>query len=131
MSIFVQKIKEDVLQVTHKFVNYMEARKRGPLDVSERTVLEQKDCELAASRLILYATNWVNHLARENITADKRSFYIDSDKVNRCCQVIKNSPLYESNSVFPDIVKLIRRLQRVNHAPPRTMGSGVVFSLGQ
>ena len=129
MSMFVQKIKEDVLQITHKFVNHMEVRKRNRVSGQEYNKLHHMECELASSRLILYASNWLNHLAVENITADKRSFYIDTESVNEWCRILEASPLYQKNQVFADIFGVIRRLQRVNSSPVQREPEKLGFSL--
>ena len=122
MSMFVHKVKADVLEITHKFVNHVEIRTRSQtnhMDISPRHHME---CELASSRLILYASNWLNHLVAENISAEKHAFYIDSKNVNECCDVLEKSPLYQKYQIFADIVAVIKRLQRMN-APKRSMGS--------
>ncbi|SCA56565.1 hypothetical protein MTBPR1_210017 [Candidatus Terasakiella magnetica] len=129
MSIFTQKVTNDVLSVTHKFVNFIEVGTRNSAPKNKKIRQQYMECELASSRLILYANNLLNNLASGQMSKDKRSFYIDTANVNKCCEVLEKSPLYYKHQVFADIVNTIKRLQRVNRPPKVSPFGGHSFSL--
>lgn len=129
MSMFVQKLKEDMSVITHKFVNHLEVRSRRPADGAGDCPKDLMACEMASSRLILYASHWLNHMATENITAEKHAFYIESASVKECCGVLEHSPLLQKYQIFEELVCLVKRLQRVNARRTASTGGPVSFSL--
>lgn len=131
MSVFTQRLKTEVLSITHKFVNYIEVgtHNHGP---SNRKIRQQYlECEQASSRLILYANNWLNQLATGQVTHDKRSFYIDNESVKKYCDMLEASPLYYKHQIFADIVNTVKRLQRVPLLPQAGLRGSQSFSLSR
>ncbi|MDV7340085.1 hypothetical protein RYZ26_10810 [Terasakiella sp. A23] len=117
MTMFMQNLKSDVLKINHKLVNHIElvARHKKGLKSKEKKAFQE--CERASARLILYANNWVHNFAQGRPTAEKKSFYIDSQTIDDCCQTLEKNALYHSTDIFKEVVSLIRKMQRA--ATPR------------